>query len=126
MLTIVLFLYKDPIDRKLWQELKETGVLHMQLINKVFEDLHGSGREALQQNVLEMMEKYGFLARFHHHFNSSEIKYFVPAQLRESHPELWKLTPQQSDPFLQWICSSRLVPAASFSSNYTFPEAWMH
>ena len=57
MLTIVLLLYKDPVDRKLWQELQETGVLHMQLINKVFEDLHGSGRETIQQSVLEMTEK---------------------------------------------------------------------
>ena len=71
----------------------------MQLINRVFKDLHGSGREALQQSVLDMMEKYGFLAKFHpHHSNSSEIKYLVPAQLRVSRPELWKLTPQESDP----------------------------
>ena len=99
MLTIVLLLCKDPVDRKLWQELEKTGVLHIQLINKVFKDLHGSGKEALQQSVLDMMEKFGFLAKFqHHHSNSSEIKYFVPAQLRVSDLELWKLTPQESDP----------------------------
>ena len=121
MLTIALFFYKDPVDRKLWQELKETGVLHMQLINKVFEDLHGSGREALQQNVLEMMEKYGFLARFHHHFNSSEIKYFVPAQLRVSHPELWKLTPQDSDP-----CSLIFNFCNGFVPHGLFPQLVSH
>ena len=32
---------KDPVDRKLWQELEKTGVLQKELIDKVFEDLEG-------------------------------------------------------------------------------------
>lgn len=122
MLTFVLFLCKDPVDRKLWQELEETGVLHMQLINKVFEDLHGSGRKSLQQSVLDMMEKYGFLAKFHHyHCNSSEIKFFVPAQLRVSHPELWKLSPQDSDP-----CSLIFNFCNGFVPHGLFPQLVAH
>lgn len=121
-LSFVLFLCKNPVDRKLWQELEETGVLHMQLINKVFEDLHGSGREALQQSVLDMMEKYCFLAKFHHHLsNSSEIKYFVPAQLRVSHAELWKLSPQDSDP-----CSLIFNFGNGFVPHGLFPQLVTH
>ena len=79
----------------------------MQLIEKVFEDLQVSGHKSLQQSVLEMMEKYGFLSKFHRHEEPDEqrnisfdreIKYFVPAQLRVSDPKLWELTPQESDP----------------------------
>lgn len=79
----------------------------MKLIDKVFEDLPGNGRKSLQQSILDMMENYGFLAKFHHHNESddqpsnscsSEVKYFIPAQLRVSDPELWTLTPKDSDP----------------------------
>lgn len=117
------FFCKDPVDRKLWQELEETGVLHIQLVNKVFEDLHGSGKEALQESVLEMMEKYGFLAKFHHHHHSdnSEIKYFVPAQLRVPHPELSKLTPQESDP-----CSLIFNFCNGFVPHGLFPQLVSH
>ena len=122
MLTVVLFLCKDPVDRKLWQELEETGVLHIQLINKVFEDLHGSGKEALRHSVLDMMEKFGFLAKFHHHHsNSSEIRYFVPAQLRVSSLELWKLTPQESDP-----CCLILNFCNGFVPHGLFPQLISH
>lgn len=79
----------------------------MQLINRVFENnLHGNGSKSLQQSVLDMMEMYGFLARFHCHKESdapasnscnSEIKYFVPAQLAEPLCDLWELVPQDSD-----------------------------
>lgn len=122
MLVIVLIHCKDPVDRKLWQELENTGVLHTQLISKVFEDLHGSGREALQQSVLSMMEKYGFLAKFHHHHsNNSEIKYFVPAQLRVSDPELWKLEPRESDP-----CSLIFNFCNGFVPHGLFPQLVSH
>lgn len=123
MLTIVPLLCKDPVDRKLWQELEKTGVLHIQLINKVFEDLHGNGKEALRASVLDMMEKYGFLAKFHHHHhsNSSEIKYFVPAQLRVPRPELWKLTPQESDP-----CSLIFNFCNGFVPHGLFPQLVSH
>ena len=80
----------------------------MQLINKVFEkNLHCNGSKSLQQDILDMMEKYGFVARFHAHqesnvespnANSSKFKYFVPAQLSISACELWKLAPKDTDP----------------------------
>lgn len=122
LLIIVLFPCKDPVDRKLWQELETTGVLHIKLISKVFEDLHGSGREALQPSVLDMMEKHGFLAKFHNHCSdSNEVKYFVPAQLRVPHPELWKLAPQGSDP-----CSLIFNFCNGFVPHGLFPQLVSH
>ena len=98
----------------------------MQLIDKAFEDLHCNGGKSLQQNVLDMMEKYGFLAKFHHREESgeqpsnscgSDVKYFVPAQLRVSRPELWKLTPQDSDP-----CSLVFKFCDGFVPHGLFPQ----
>ena len=96
------------MDRHLWEELETTGVLHMQLIDRVFENnLHGNGSEALQQSVLDMMEMYGFLARFRLYKEpdaqssdscGSQIKYFVPAQLTVSLSDLWSLALQDGDP----------------------------
>ncbi|XP_078371564.1 uncharacterized protein LOC144655214 isoform X2 [Oculina patagonica] len=126
LITTCPFQEQVPVDRKLWQELEETGVLHMQLIDKVFEDLHGNGGKSLQQSVLDMMEKYGFLAKFHHHEESSkqtsnscssDIKYFVPAQLRVSRPELWKLAPLDSDP-----CSLVVKFCDGFVPHGLFPQ----
>lgn len=78
----------------------------MQLINKVFEkNLHCNESKSLQQDILDMMEMYGFVARFHpqqesntesRHANS--CKYFVPAQLSISAGELWTLATQDTDP----------------------------
>ena len=99
---------KDPVDRKLWQDLQETGVLQKELIDKVFEDLEGGRYKPLQQSVLEMMEKFSFLAKFQHEEEPNQqqnisckgkiIKYFVPAQLRVSDPTLQKLMPKEGDP----------------------------
>lgn len=82
----------------------------MQLISRVFEsdDERFKGK-TLKQDVLDMMEKYGFLAKFHENSDSirsgssdesdnCQLKYFVPAQLRVSPETLWSLIPQETDP----------------------------
>ncbi|XP_022787935.1 uncharacterized protein LOC111327889 isoform X1 [Stylophora pistillata] len=99
---------QDPVDRKLWEELEETGVLQKELIDKVFEDLEEGRYKSLQQSVLEMMEKYSFVAKFQHQIEPDQqqniscegkiVKYFVPAQLRLSDSALQKLVPQEGDP----------------------------
>lgn len=126
LLLHVIFFFQDPVDRKHWEELETTGVLHTQLINKVFENnLHGDGSKSLQQNVLDMMEMYGFLARFGPHKESdtqsndscsSNLKYFVPAQLSIAAGDLWTLTPQDCNPQpLVFTFCDGFVPHGLFS-----------
>ena len=78
----------------------------------------------MQQSVLDMMEKHGFLSRFNHCEASGGeqpsnpcIRYFVPAQLRVSCSELWKLTPQDSDP-----CSLVFKFCDGFVPHGLFPQ----
>lgn len=68
----------------------------------MFEDLEWGRYKPLQHSVLEMMEKFSFLAKFQHQEEQNQqpsiIKYLVPAQLRVSHPTVQKLMPKASDP----------------------------
>lgn len=125
LITICPYREQDAVDRQLWEELQDTGVLHMQLVNRVFEN-HDNGFDgrSLQQDVLDMMEKYGLLAKFHVHPESnessdvlsSELKYFVPAQLRVSPGNLWDLTPQDTDPCpLEFRFCDGFVPHGLFA-----------
>ena len=119
----MFYFYQDPLDRKLWEKLETTGVLHKHLIDRVFKDnLQGNGNKSLQQSVLHMMEMYGFLARFcpGNHLDTEateETKYFVPAQLGKSVDELWSLTPQDSDP-----CPLVVTFSGGFVPHGLFPQ----
>lgn len=125
---LLYFPCKDAVDRHLWEELQNTGVLDMQLISRMFEsdDERFKGK-ALKQDVLDMMEKYGFLAKFQEHSDSlrsdssdetenCQVKYFVPAQLRVSPEILWSLIPQDTDPCpLIFKFSGGFVPHGLFA-----------
>jgi len=74
-----------------WNDLEEYGILRMELVEHVFDDLLNSGQT--KEDLLAMMEHYGLIARFD---KGPDPRYFVPAQLRSSPEELIDI---QSSPF---------------------------
>ena len=87
------------MDGRLWEDLEKTGILHPRLINRVFAGSVGSTFH--QQSILEMMEMYGFVAKFvcqEQRQGCDVVRYFVPAQLTVSPEDLWDLGPGDFDP----------------------------
>lgn len=87
-----------PFYSDCWEELEENGILRMALIDHVFTDFIEKGLN--KQDILEMMELYGLIAKFSclSSENEDEHKYFVPAQLRSSPAGLCQLKPSSWDP----------------------------
>ncbi|XP_078383044.1 uncharacterized protein LOC144665651 [Oculina patagonica] len=81
-----------------WQELEESGILRMALVDHVFADLVQKGLS--KEDILNMMELYGLIAKlsFLPADGEQEERYFVPAQLRSSPSELYQIEPSDCDP----------------------------
>ena len=77
------FLVKNPRHAAAWNELEQTGLLSMRLVEHVFAEFLCDGQS--QTDILCMMEMYGLIAKFTPEktdkSSSSSVKYFVPAQL---------------------------------------------
>ena len=83
-----------------WQELQDKGILRTALVDHVFADFIEKG--LLKQDILEMMEHYGLIAKFSSEMSTSENEeeplYFVPTQLTSSPSELFEIKPSKRDP----------------------------
>ena len=81
-----------------WQELEESGILRMVLVDHVFADFFKKGLS--KEDILNMMELYGLIAKFSFlpADGEHEERYFVPAQLRSSPSVLHEIKPSESDP----------------------------
>ena len=83
-----------------WKELQDTGILRTALVDYVFADFIEKG--LLKQDILEMMELYGLIAKFASEMSTSENEeeqiYFVPTQLRSSPLGLCEIKPSEHDP----------------------------
>ena len=88
------YLYQEPKHSKHWQELEKNGVLNMELVDHVFSKLLLQG--IVKDDILHMMEQFGLVAKFSP--SSSDVKYFVPAQLKASPDDLSAVQPSPSDP----------------------------
>ena len=86
-----------------WHELEESGILRMALVDHVFAEYIQKGLS--KQDILEMMELYGLIAKFSCISSASEHeqRYFVPAQLRSSPSGLCEIKPSESDPCILYI-----------------------
>ncbi|XP_068699861.1 uncharacterized protein [Montipora foliosa] len=100
LITVPPFDEAVPKYRKYWKELQDTGILNPGLLDHVFSDFIEKGLR--KQDILEMMELYGLIAKFSSGMSTSENEeeqtYFVPTQLTLSPSELCEIKPSERDP----------------------------
>ena len=66
----------------------------MELIDDVFYNFIQEG--VIKDDILDMMEQFGLIARFS--LSPSDVKYFVPAQLKTPPKDLCQMAPSHADP----------------------------
>ena len=95
---------QNPLYSECWQELEESGILRITLVDHVFADLIQKGLS--KEDILDMMELYGLIAKFSFlpAVGEHEQIYFVPAQLRSSPSNLCKKEPSNCDPCPLYLC----------------------
>ncbi|XP_068753876.1 uncharacterized protein [Montipora capricornis] len=100
LITVPRYDEADPLCVNCWKELQDTGILRTALVDHVFADFIEKGH--LKQDILEMMELYGLIAKFSSGMSTSgneeEQIYFVPTQLTSSPSELCEIKPSEWDP----------------------------
>ncbi|XP_068753968.1 uncharacterized protein [Montipora capricornis] len=100
LITVPPYEEADPLCVNWWKELQDTGILRTALVDYVFADFIEKG--LLKQDILEMMELYGLIAKFSSEMSTSENEeeqiYFVPTQLRSSPLGLCEIKPSELDP----------------------------
>ncbi|CAH3180967.1 unnamed protein product, partial [Porites lobata] len=94
LITIPDFTKMVPKVAKHWKEVKESGVLSMELVDLVFSNFLLKG--VAGRDILDLMEQFGLIAKF----SSSRTgeKYFVPSQLKASPDSLCSMAPTRLDP----------------------------
>ena len=78
----------------MWQEVKESGVLSMELLHHVFSKFLLNG--VAKDDILDLMEQFGLIAKFSP--CKTAEKYFVPCQLRMPPDSICAMVPSSSDP----------------------------
>ncbi|XP_022784769.1 uncharacterized protein LOC111325258 isoform X2 [Stylophora pistillata] len=94
LITIPPFNKENALYAKYWRELEGTGILSMEHVDHVFSSCIGPG--IIKEDILHMMERFGLIAKFS--VSPTDIKYFVPAQLKSSPEELCEMKPSLNDP----------------------------
>ena len=103
---------QDPVESKYWVEVETTGVLSMELVDYVV--LRFTQQSLVKEDILHMMERFGLIAKFS--ASPSDLKYFVPAQLKSPPEDLAKMEPSSTDPcqlYLHFV--DGFVPHGFFS-----------
>lgn len=118
LITIRPFDEQNPRHAEAWNELEQTGLLSMRLVQHVFAEFLCDGQS--QTDILSMMEMYGLIAKFTPKITDSslspDVKYFVPAQLC-SCPELDDL-----DKLACSICPLYILFPDGFLPHGLFPQ----
>ncbi|XP_068718194.1 uncharacterized protein [Montipora capricornis] len=100
LIAVPRFDEANPLYLDCWKELEENGILRTTLVDHVF--AHFIERGLFKEDILEMMELYGLIAKFSSGVSTSdieeEISYFVPTQLRSSPSALREIKPSERDP----------------------------
>ncbi|XP_078356094.1 uncharacterized protein LOC144640907 isoform X1 [Oculina patagonica] len=121
LITIPPFDKVDPVHSKYWQEVEESGVLRMELVDHVFSRFIQQG--IIKEDILDMMERFGLIAKFS--LSPTNVKYFVPAQLKSSPKGLCEIEPSPSDPcplYLHFV--DGFVPHGLFSQLVSKATSW--
>lgn len=109
------------MQSKYWQELERSGVLSMKLVDHVFSRFIQQG--LIKEDILDMMERFGLIAKFSP--TPSDVKYFVPAQLKSSPEDLLRMEPSLTDPcslYLHFV--DGFVPHGLFSQLVSRFTSW--
>ncbi|XP_022809804.1 LOW QUALITY PROTEIN: uncharacterized protein LOC111346802 [Stylophora pistillata] len=94
LITIPRYDDVAPIYSKSWRKLEREGILSTELVDHVFSRF--IKESFIKEDILNMMEKFGLISKFT--LNSTDVKYFVPAQLKSSPEDLLKMKPSPTDP----------------------------
>ncbi|PFX16502.1 OTU domain-containing protein [Stylophora pistillata] len=94
LITIPSFNKQNPLHAQYWRELEGNGILSMEHVDHVFSNFFGQG--IIKEDILDIMEQFGLIAKFS--VSPTDVKYFVPAQLKSSPEELCKMKPSSADP----------------------------
>ncbi|KAJ7384884.1 hypothetical protein OS493_019564, partial [Desmophyllum pertusum] len=122
LITIPPFDKVDPLHSKYWQEVETSGVLSMELVDLVFSRFIQQG--IIKEDILDMMERFGLIAKFSP--SPTDVKYFVPAQLKTSPEDLCKMEPSPTDPcplYLHFAVDG-FVPHGLFSRLVSRSTSW--
>ncbi|KAJ7384888.1 hypothetical protein OS493_019568, partial [Desmophyllum pertusum] len=122
LITIPPFDKVDPLHSKYWQEVETSGVLSMELVDLVFSRFIQQG--VIKEDILDMMERFGLIAKFSP--SPTDVKYFVPAQLKSSPEHLCKMEPSPTDPcplYLHFAVDG-FVPHGLFSQLVSRSTSW--
>ncbi|XP_078366217.1 uncharacterized protein LOC144650420 [Oculina patagonica] len=104
-----------PVISDCWNELQNRGILRTELINHVFDKHVKSGLDV--NDILNLMEFYGLIAKFSPNSETEVPRYFVPAQLETAPDQLCDKEPSPSDP-----CSLYLNFPDGFVPHGLFPQ----
>ncbi|KAJ7358682.1 hypothetical protein OS493_022117 [Desmophyllum pertusum] len=121
LITIPPFLKTEPVNSKYWLEVETTGVLSMELVDHVFYKFIQQG--VVKKDILDMMEQFGLIAKFSP--SPTDVKYFVPAQLKSSPESLCDVAPSSHDPcpmYVHFVVG--FVPHGLFSQLVSRAISW--
>ncbi|KAL9962679.1 hypothetical protein ACROYT_G031802 [Oculina patagonica] len=93
LITIPRYEDMNSKDRNDWECLERKGILHKTLVDRVFSKFIQQG--LVKEDILDMMEQFGLIAKF---VTSTDVKYFVPSQLKWPPKNLCEMDPSPSDP----------------------------
>ena len=77
-----------------WQELEDTGILSKDLTERVFKQF--CLQDAVKEDILKLMEHFGLIGEIS--TSPTNVRYFVPAQVKAKDKLLPSLEPSCSDP----------------------------
>ncbi|KAK3740143.1 hypothetical protein QZH41_020116, partial [Actinostola sp. cb2023] len=101
LITVRPYDDQNPMYEECWNDLEESGILRMELVEHVFSELLDSGQS--KEDLLGMMEHYGLIAGFRKVAGSGDVRYFVPAQLQSSPEELLDIQPSPTGPCALYV-----------------------
>lgn len=95
----------------------------MDLINHVFKAYIQEGLD--KNDILDLMERYGLIAKFSPDSKTAEPRYFVPAQLTSTPADLCEKKPSDCDPCLLYVnFTEGFAPHGLFPQLLTRCIAW--
>ena len=93
----------------------------MKLVDRVFSKFIQQG--LVKEDILDMMEQFGLIAKFS--ASPTDVKYFVPCQLKSPPEEISKMEPSPTDPcplYLHFV--DGFVPHGFFSQFVSRSKSW--
>ena len=117
---------QDPVTRNHWNKLQRTGILSMELVDRIFTQFFLKG--VVKSDILSLMEHFGLIVQFSTSSCDSETSesYFVPAQMIAGSESLPDIEPSRYDPCPLYIdfCTG-FVPHGLFAQIVSRSIRWV-